>query len=913
MPSKRITELTALSAAAGTDVLVVVDNAVSATKNITKDNLFQYDNTGTALTATDIELAITELDVRSTSGMVISVYGRTGIVSAISGDYQADQVWFDTSTNNLSGTNVQDAIWQLSNTINEKIIYISISGSDNSATFDGSQHKPYATVGYALAQIIDNDTNNRYVILVAPGIYLENNPVQLKEFVEIHSISGPQTTRISVSNSDDLFLGSSITSINGLALQSDSSHSCINMSTSGSLLLRDVTFIDSKYGVFLDDSNAVIIGYNLTTLTLVGSIDTIVYIVGGKFIIKGMSIINNSVINDAMFITSGNDASCVMWDINVNDLNVSAFAKTYDSSSLTIHSSDIYNIQRGILAETSSDVDMFSVHFEDIVGTALECRTSADMCINGVVCHDCGVDLIATSATTIDGVGNYFQLDRMQIDKDALVRMTYMSDKSGDRGFEILGELHVGSPEHPSESVFGEGDSYSHDMLVYLYDSENDTYTDVSTSAASFEDSPFVTPTSADSAIYVASTKEENGSYMRHHGLKIKILEALHVSATTYDIGVLSGAVSGDYDYFDVYQMLPMYKRSDSAWYLFFKQGWWCFYDAVPSGNFKSRDAAYVGLTLEGIYQPQNAYGGNPVVIINAENEPEILVDEYYNGDTSAWEGFSTMVSESDGRFLPVGDKGIQYAGSYQMRYNANLYTNFRWEESDPMSLGIDYFWTRFRWNQDVEEGAVIEQIKLHSSRTEINDDGWVEYFGKGRPIARLPWDAGLLEAAAASPGDQDIYLSDNLDIGRRENEFSNVATDRIGFVSPLPFDCDTSTPIKLKWSVRSTAGGGDIDWVIRWGYSSPGGAIYEDTSAPSTHSTEQSFSMTSAAPLVADTEKWYQADIDISNMISRREEGYSDTLFLTIERTNGDGHAGDVALIVISAYYTKWCAGGHI
>jgi hypothetical protein len=231
------------------------------------------------------------------------------------------------------------------------------------------------------------------------------------------------------------------------------------------------------------------------------------------------------------------------------------------------------------------------------------------------------------------------------------------------------------------------------------------------------------------------------------------------------------------------------------------------------------------------------------------------------------------------------------------------------------MNLGVEYYWVRFRINSTVTTSPVIDQIKIHSNRTEINSDGWIEYFGKARPIDTLPWDAGLLEAAAASPSNQDLFLSDNLDVGRVENLFANGATDRIGFLSPLPLSIDTSSPIKFSWSVKTDdATAGDIDWVIRWGYVTDGGAIYSSqAAAPTTGPNEQSISISEAAPTTANTLMWYTVDLDISTMVSRREGGFGDTIFVSLQRTSGDTHAGDVGLVAISANYVKWCEGGHV
>ena len=91
-------------------------------------------------------------------------------------------------------------------------------------------------------------------------------------------------------------------------------------------------------------------------------------------------------------------------------------------------------------------------------------------------------------------------------------------------------------------------------------------------------------------------------------------------------------------------------------------------------------------------------------------------------------------------------------------------------------------------------------------------------------------------------------------------------------------------------------ASAGNIDWKIRWGYTAD----------------EQLIAVSEAAPTSANVQKSYKFDLDVSDMIARKSAGFGDILWVTIERTTGDGHGGAVAMINIVAYYTKWCEGEH-
>lgn len=285
------------------------------------------------------------------------------------------------------------------------------------------------------------------------------------------------------------------------------------------------------------------------------------------------------------------------------------------------------------------------------------------------------------------------------------------------------------------------------------------------------------------------------------------------------------------------------------------------------------------------------------------------IICEYWNG--SSWTEIKTMSTDANSPYLPhANDVFGRNNSSEQIRFGFDMLTD--WALST--ITGTNAYWARLRVATAISRAPVIEQIKIHSNRTEINNDGWMEFMGQARPIDFLPWDAGLFQGANDSPSNQDLYVGDNLAVGRIENLFTNNATDRIGMLTPLPTTVDTSCPISFKWSVRSTEGGGNIAWVIRWAYTSEGSSVYTSVlDAPATAVNQQTITYTTAAPTAANITKWYSVDLDISEMVSRRSgTNFPDTLWLSIERTSGDTHGGEVALIAIKAEYVKWCLGGH-
>ena len=274
------------------------------------------------------------------------------------------------------------------------------------------------------------------------------------------------------------------------------------------------------------------------------------------------------------------------------------------------------------------------------------------------------------------------------------------------------------------------------------------------------------------------------------------------------------------------------------------------------------------------------------------------------SGTTSSnWKPISVMDTDGNAPYYSYSKNLFVNNGSHQIRYNNNL-TDDKWGKNDPPSTGTDRRWVRFRIVDGITTAPVFEQFKLHTSRSEVNSDGFIEYFGKARPVETLPWDLSMIRPASSSPGNQDLYISKNIVIGREFNLMGD--NDKVGFMRTLPQSLDTSTPIKFKFSfVPETTD--TVTWKIYWAYTTQGDNVYTNSSsAPSIADTEQSkqFSILGTAG----KESWGSVDLDISAMTSFPSSGLPDNLWINLQKISGDGV---VALVDIDAQYTKWNNGG--
>ena len=720
----------------------------------------------------------------------------------------------------------------------------------------------FNSISGAIAAIDNPNSLNRYNVIVGPGIYYEDNPIQLKQYVNVIGEGGFTSTVVEANDTgSDVFLLTSRCGLEGFQIGSETgmsgSTAGVKFVEPGACPISNIIFENCDVGIELDNANAYLDAKNMFAFTSVATMSAMVHVKNGELDIQHSKILLDSHVDKAIFVegtgsivfgnlllsTSKNlnhgiyaisGSNVVYTDVNFlpqqpstnRPCGICADGKVgFIPTRVSIDGVNIAYAQRALCSNGGAAMTVTSTKlaWNDIAIQVENSGSGTQVTTNAVTVVGSNVwDLNVKSATgKVFGSGNSFDSTKLSLEQGSSVYVSFVSDVTDDEGMNVLGELHVGSPEFPAETVMGEGDSYTRGMLIYTYESSSDTWKDVTVSGSTPSDGLSIgfPGTASGDCIYLATTLQQSEDYIKYFGLKLAVTQSINTGS---------------------------------------------------------------GYALS----------------------------EYYNG--SEWVPFNFMLTQAGGEFLPLGRTLGGQTGSYHLRFDWRMNSN--WSVSDDMGYGTDLFWARYRIIQPISQSILFDQIKIHSNRSEINGDGFLEYFGRARPYGTLPWDANLVKPGASAPVDQNVFLSDDLDVGRTENKFANTATDRIGFNSYLPEDLDTSCPVQLKWTIiTDDNSGGNIDWNIRWGYSTDGDPVYlGQGSAPTTASNEQTMSISVAAPL-QEISKTYTANLNIPDMVSRRESGSEgDMLWMTLERPVGDSHGGDVTLVNLTGKYTKWCEGGH-
>jgi hypothetical protein len=670
----------------------------------------------------------------------------------------------------------------------------------------------YTSVKDALDGITDNSGVNRYVILVAPGIYIEDNPIIGKEFVTVRSLGDNNTVRIAAQNTDqDLFIGDNFFFIEGVSLfgVTGSDKYAVRMDSVGEMLIDACIFTDCSNGVLLNEDSAFINILNSGLFTIDADMSRGINVNAGNATIDFLKVIQRSDIDT--LIRACNQESILTLN-NIVSFSDSVGVGFYlcDGARVSGYGSRMVGLNDGIILEGDNTqvrldvVQIFNATNDgfriESTGTGIELALFATSISN---CSNLNFNVLNSTAT-VSGNG-FTELDKGYVEPEAGFYAYLLDTKEGDEGLNILGELHVGTPASPAESAFGGGDSYNNNMLVYEYDGS--TYTNVTDSAINIDGDCVEFPnTNVNTAIYIASTVLDSAI---HYGIKSFMLDSLEVGAG------------------------------------------------------------------------------------------EVLA-EYYDGST--WTEFNAMVTDGDSPFLPYAKDYFEQTGAAQIRYDAAM-TNDDWTANDLPVVGDDHKWVRYRIATTITSSPRIDQFKLSPSKSEINSDGYKEYFGNARSYGQLSLTIGSAGPFEGNMQSQTIYVDEDLGVGFNQNRFTTT-TDKLGINGFLPFTFDSSTKLRFVWSGRYVSGG-TAQWTIRYRVISPGETLY--TSEPAATGLVQTVVVN--ATVTAGINEIFLAELDVSEAIARRKNGFGDQIWISMQPTTLPGNF-DITTLGVS--YFQWCNGGH-
>lgn len=201
--------------------------------------------------------------------------------------------------------------------------------------------------------------------------------------------------------------------------------------------------------------------------------------------------------------------------------------------------------------------------------------------------------------------------------------------------------------------------------------------------------------------------------------------------------------------------------------------------------------------------------------------DPDNIQGFYLKSDTPEWVESEYMVTNAD---YPYNQNGRNIAccvsKSEQWRFGSDPNDPIPvWDKVELTINGVPItkYWAKIELIGGIVLDPLIEQMKLHTNRCEINADGTTEYFGAARYPKSLVFGLqNTIPNNKYNPADQIVDYSPNFSAGYVNNKFANTVVDGFALLQPIEVGLDTSIPLQLFVSYYVDGiNTGDIDFTV--------------------------------------------------------------------------------------------------
>ena len=255
--------------------------------------------------------------------------------------------------------------------------------------------------------------------------------------------------------------------------------------------------------------------------------------------------------------------------------------------------------------------------------------------------------------------------------------------------------------------------------------------------------------------------------------------------------------------------------------------------------NPQNDDALYIGSLIPKIFAGIKVFLTAPIVL-SSGNVTDALVWEFWNG--TEWTELTLMVTLADANY--TGYRNRTFAETLTIDPNTSLSFQYRFSSLATWVTnevnGVTGYWVRCRVIDStiITQVPVIEQIKLHTRRTEINKDGFMEYFSLGRAIKRKSFTTGeaYINNLYTNPGNENITYAIGTDFEIRQTtvdcQFNDSTTSCLGWNFLFPIELDTSRNMRVIVTfMQEGIGVGDVALQFDYTYVVQGDVL--DTGSP--------------------------------------------------------------------------------
>ncbi len=204
------------------------------------------------------------------------------------------------------------------------------------------------------------------------------------------------------------------------------------------------------------------------------------------------------------------------------------------------------------------------------------------------------------------------------------------------------------------------------------------------------------------------------------------------------------------------------------------------------------------------------------------------IITEYLADSTPTWTEIKFMATDANQPFNQYAKVLANHSGeSEQIRggFTPNVIVSRVPVTLTINGVGISKYWTVMRIGTAITTDPIIQQVKLHTNRHEINAGGEEEDFGIARkPVTIL----SNLEAWGDNSAASELVLyGTDVSVYRSDCEFADSATDKLATAIKIPIGLDTSIPLQLKVSWYAKANeDGDVRLKVNFVIDSDGDTL---------------------------------------------------------------------------------------
>lgn len=409
---------------------------------------------------------------------------------------------------------------------NVRIISINTAGATNK-------------IKSTLDLITDSSSVKQYLVQVRPGTYVEDNFI-IPKFVTLVSTGGHLTTSIKANTiTGTLITISEGCSLGGFNIDGKTDGTAVLFEEIGHVGISRNSIKDCEIGCHINNSSAIVHIENHEVETELSPIADGFILESGNITLDGIKVINNAVIGNLVRVTG--DAVPTIRNIESFSQALSIGIKLEGASKSNVYSVSIVGANDGIVVTDGATGTFDNIKIFNPIQDGFRCEVGTgdvkDLTFSGSLISNGGRYDMNFICANVNAFGWASAVTaNSYINPSANVVVQILDLFGGDEAFNLISELHVGSPTRPRESVFGEGDSHVN-LLAYTSD-DDITYTDITAAVKSNSGSSFTFKgVSSGNSIYLTNIiPDSSGNPLQFYGFKTIVETAAALGSGNFAI-----------------------------------------------------------------------------------------------------------------------------------------------------------------------------------------------------------------------------------------------------------------------------------------------------------------------------------------------------------------------------------------